>query len=399
MADGRKVLIVHNKYIFRGGEDSVVESEGRLLESYGNLVHYYFEDNKELIGRDIIAVAVDAVWSRRSFEKMLAMLTLSRPDIIHVHNFFPQISPAVFWAANRKGIPVVQTLHNFRYACLQAMFLRNGRICEDCLNTLPVLGVARRCYRDSYAQSFALATSYVVHKALGTFKNKVSRYIALNEFCRFKMIECGLPAEKLDVKPNFVEMGDMPPVGGRSGGLFVGRLSTEKGISLLIRAVESGLDVPINVIGDGPERNCVAHHFGVNFLGWLQSDEVYRAMRQAAYLIMPSLWYENFPRTLVEAFACALPVIASRLGAMAELIDDGQTGLLFTPGSSEDLAEKINWATSHPEEMRRMGQRARQVYEGKYTPSRNYDILIDIYEKAIKQERTMHGRRTEESQE
>jgi glycosyltransferase involved in cell wall biosynthesis len=276
----------------------------------------------------------------------------------------------------------VQTLHNFRLMCVQAMFLHDGRVCEDCLGHVPWRGVTRKCYRNSGLQSAALAVMLGVHRTLGTFRDKVTRYIALNEFCRSKFVEGGLPASRISVKPNFVDV-ERPVEGPRGGGLYVGRLAPEKGIAVLMQALRELRGVTIDVIGIGPQQHEVAGHPQLNMLGWLTHDEIYERMRRASYLVMPSIWYENFPRTLVEAYANSLPVIASHLGAMAELVEHGRTGLLFEPGAAHDLARHIAWAEAFPAKMRAMGDEARERYESRFTSERNYAELMAIYEDAI----------------
>jgi glycosyltransferase involved in cell wall biosynthesis len=231
-------------------------------------------------------------------------------------------------------------------------------------------------------QSAVIGGMQVMHRTLGTYRNKVTRYIALNAFCRDKFIEGGLPPERVVVKPNFV---DIPAVAEKSrhGGLFVGRLSAEKGIDVLMRAMDQVPSCQLSVIGSGPEESLLGSRANVRRMGFLAREQIFSHMQQSAYLLMPSIWYENFPLTLVEAFASGLPVIASCLGAMAALIEDGKTGLLFDPGSADDLAKKIVWAESNPQAMREMGKQARQEYESKYTSERNFVRLMEIYEEAI----------------
>jgi glycosyltransferase involved in cell wall biosynthesis len=221
-----------------------------------------------------------------------------------------------------------------------------------------------------------------LHRFIGTWKNKVTRYIALNEFCRSKFIAGGLPAEKIVIKPNFVELDAMPPV-DRAGFLFVGRLSAEKGIDVLAEASRTLAPCNVRVAGSGPEAACLDGINGVTALGALSSEDVISEMSRAMVLVLPSIWYENFPRTLVEAFACGLPVIASRIGALAELVSEGVTGLLFEPGNARDLAEKMTWAQAHPAQMAEMGRNARALYEAEFTAERNHAMLMGIYKNAI----------------
>lgn len=381
-----RVLVVHNAYLHRGGEDTVVEAEAALLQSRGHAVAVWRRSNDEVAGRSALSLAGDTVWSLRTGEELAAQVASFRPDVIHAHNTFPLISPSLYWAAARAGVPVVQTLHNFRLLCLNALFLREGRVCEDCLGQLPWRGVARGCYRGSLPASGVLAGMLSVHRALGTFRNKVTRYIALNEFGRRKFIEGGLPAERIAVKPNFVGEADMPggasAAAARSGLLFVGRLSAEKGIATLVEAMRALPAAHLSVAGEGPEAGLCLGEPNVTCHGRLPVRAVRQEMRRAQALVVPSIWYETFGMVAIEAFACGTPVVASRIGALAALVREGETGLLFEPGNPRDLAEKLAWALAHPDEMAAMGRRARMQYETEFTPEVNYRRLIEIYGEA-----------------
>jgi glycosyltransferase involved in cell wall biosynthesis len=381
-----RVLVVHNTYQHRGGEDSVVDAETALLRVHGHAVETYFRSNQDVKGIAPFTLARKTLWSSRTERDLADAIRNFQPDVIHAHNTFPLISPSLYWAAFRAGVPVVQTLHNFRLMCLNGLFLREGKVCEDCMGHLPWRGVMHACYRGSHAASAALAGMLVLHRALGTYQNKVARYIALNDFCRNKFIEGGLPAGRVVVKPNFVDF-PAPQPGARAGLLFVGRLSAEKGVTTLASAMALLPDARLRVAGEGPEAGLLDEVAGVVRLGSLPGEAVREEMSRATALVMPSVWYENFPRTLVEAFACGLPVIASRLGAMAELVEDGVTGLLFEPGNAKDLAAKLRWAQANPDKMAEMGSSARQKYEAEYTPERNYAQLMAIYEDAIQEQR------------
>lgn len=377
-----RVLVVHNAYQHRGGEDSVVEGEIALLRARGHEVMTYTRHNDEITQLGKLALVRDTFWSARTVADMRRLLKTEKPDVIHVHNTFPLISPALYWAAADLKVAVVQTLHNFRTLCPQAMFLRNQQVCEDCLGKLPWRGVLRRCYRNSPAQSAALAGMISMHRVLGTWNHKVTRYIALNEFCRQKFIEGGLPADRLVVKPNFVDF-DSPREVERKGFLFVGRLSAEKGIRTLVEAAHMVGAAHIFVAGTGPEAGLLSAAANIDHLGQIERQQIGSQMEQAQALIMPSIWYETFGMVAIEAFASGTPVIASRLGAMKSLVSDGETGLLFNPGDAGDLAIKIRWAQENPAEMARMGQAARAHYENHFTAERNYQQLKAIYSDAI----------------
>ncbi|MBC7162768.1 MAG: glycosyltransferase family 4 protein [Immundisolibacter sp.] len=383
-----RVLLAHNAYQHRGGEDSVVESELALLRSHGHVVETFFRSNDDVAGMPTLSLARQTLWSGRTSRDLAVLVRRFQPDLIHAHNTFPLISPSLYWAAARAGVPVVQTLHNFRLMCLNALFLRQGRVCEDCMGHLPWRGVARGCYRDSRAASGVLAGMLTLHRGLGTYRHKVARYIALNEFCRGKFIEGGLPAERVVVKPNFVDWAEtqshtdpLPEGDGeRQGLLCVGRLSTEKGVAVLVGAMALSPSAQLRVAGEGPQAGLLDGVAGVTRLGSLPGEAVRQEMHRAQALVMPSIWYENFPRTIVEAFACGLPVIASRIGALADIVRDGQTGLLFEPGNARDLADRVAWARANPQRMAAMGAAARAQYEAEFSPEVNYRRLMEIYE-------------------
>jgi len=378
-----RILIAHNAYQQRGGEDSVVESETALLRAHGHVVLEYRRSNDDLKGMSRMDAALQTMWSGRTKAELAVLFAVEQPDVVHVHNTFPLISPSFYWAAAKVRVPVVQTLHNYRLLCPQAMLLRAGRVCEDCVGKLPWRAAARGCYRDSMAQSAVLGGMLTLHRGLGTYRKQISRYIALTEFGRQKFIDGGLPAERIRVKPNFVESPSPQTSGHREGFLFVGRLSAEKGIDILAGALASELGLLCEVIGAGPLQDSLSSLPNVSLIGWQQADFIQARMQAARALVMPSVWYEGFPRTIVEAFAAGLPVIASRLGAMATSIDDQRTGLLFEAGNAVDLAAKLRWAQANPEAMAEMGHAARAEYEARYTPEKNYKMLIDIYADAI----------------
>jgi glycosyltransferase involved in cell wall biosynthesis len=386
-----RVLIVHNAYQNPGGEDSVVESEIALLLAHGHAVETYFRTNTEVPGISRASLAVQALWSSRTTHDVAQLIRSFRPDVIHAHNIVPLVSPALYWVAGRLGVPVVQTLHNFRLSCLNAVFLRDGKACEECLGNLPWRGVTRACYRGSRAESAVLAGMLILHRGFGTYRNKVARYIALNEFCRNKFIKGGLPADRVVVKPNYVDFSRLPER-NREGLLFAGRLSDEKGVQTLASAASLLPNANLRVAGGGPGVVKLKGLRGVSLLGHLSRSDLHQEMSKAVALVVPSL-SETFGLVIVEAFASGTPVIASRIEAFAGLVEDGGNGLFFEPDNPHDLADKIAWAIAHSEKMAVMGQKARSCYEQHYTAERNYEQLLAIYNDAIdegKKQRTRH---------
>lgn len=387
-----RILLLHSHYVHRGGEDAVFEAERDLLRAHGHEVRTHEVRNELMSGLNPLQAASRAIWSGASYTAVRELVRAWRPDVVHAHNTFQALSPSVLSAAAREGLPVVQTLHNFRLMCPQAMLLRHEQVCEDCVGKVPWRGVVRACYRDSHLQSAALATMLMAHRALGTYERHVTRFIALSEFSRRKLMEGGLDGERISVKPNFYETDRVPSFEARDGGLFVGRLSREKGVEVLLRAArDHGLE-GVAVIGDGPEFGEVMRvQFGTAWLGFQPLEAVLSHMARAAFLVLPSICYENFPRTIVEAYASGTPVIASAMGAMAELVEDGVTGLLFTPGDAAALARKVAWAQAHPDAMRRMGEAAFARYQARYRAEVNHGQLMAIYQQAIEARRAQTG--------
>lgn len=377
-----KVLVAHNTYAQPGGEDVVFAAEIALLERYGHEVVRYTADNATIEGLNSASVAATTVWNGDSLAEVRALIQRTRPDVMHVHNTFPLISPTIYYAARREGIPVVQSLHNFRLICPGGLLRRNGATCEQCIGTTTRWhGVVHGCYRGSRAASGVVAAMLGTHRALGTWRNYVDRYIALSEFARSRFVRDGFPEEQIVVKPNFVDCD--PGVRGTGGdyALFAGRLSEEKGIDTLMRAFgRMAHPPPLKIAGQGPLMAADGGALrSVEWLGHRTRQETLTLMRGASLLIMPSECYENMPLTIVEAFAVGLPVITTRLGTMAEMVTHGQTGLLYPPGDDAALADTIAWALEHPDDMAAMARRARLQFEAKYTPDENYRQLMAIY--------------------
>ncbi len=378
-----RILVAHNQYHYRGGEDTVVDAEVALLRRHGHQVELYRRDNAELSRMSAPQTARDTLWSNRTLDDLDRIVERFAPDLLHAHNIFPLISPSLYAGARRHRLPVVQTLHNFRLICPQAMLVRDGRSCTACIGHLPWRGVLHRCYRQSLVQTTAVAAMLVLHRLRRTWQRDVTRYIVLNQMCRDLFAEGGLPMDKLVIKPNFVVAHGKPSWEQRSGGVFIGRLSDEKGLHVLAQAMQQLPGKRIAVYGKGPLQSLVMSAPGLDYRGFQTPDVLARRMHAAAYLVMPSTGVESFGLVAVEAFACGMPVIASRQGGMLELVVHGKTGLLVTPGDAQELAQAIDFAEKHPERMRAMGRAAWQAYLAHYTPERNYEQLLRIYQQAI----------------
>lgn len=359
----------------------------------GHSVCVYSRSNrevKELSTAKRVLLIKDIVYSSDSKREIKELLRKQRPELVHVHNTFMMISPSVFEVCHEVGIPVLQTLHNYRLLCPAWTLSRNGEICEDCITGSLWNSVKHGCYRDSRVMTAAVAAMLKFHRFSGTWDDSVDGFVALSQFARKKFIEGGLPGQKIHVKPNFVHSD--PGEKERPGkfALFVGRLSQEKGVETLLSAwSQLGRSYPLVVIGDGPLRGKL--HFqaseqkiqAVTFKGWLPPAVTLEMMKQCAFLIVPSVWYEGFPMTIAEAFACGTPVLCSRLGGMQEIVDDERTGLHFEPGNAEDLAARVSQLLHEPDKLDAMGKAARKEYENRYTAERNYSLLMRIYEFTI----------------
>jgi glycosyltransferase involved in cell wall biosynthesis len=388
-----RILLAHNTYLQPGGEDVVFEQERQMLERAGHHVVPYRRSNHEIDQRSLLGQVIMApkvIWAADTRREFAQILAREKPQVVHIHNTFFMMSPSIYSACREARVPVVQTLHNYRLLCPAATFFRHQRVCEECLDHSLWRGVWHGCYRDSRAESAAVALMLAVHRWRHTWTLGVNYFIALSEFSRKKFIGAGMAADKIGVKPNFVHPD--PGCRDRSGeyALFVGRLSPEKRVLTLLAAWQRlRVRIPLLILGSGPQHVLLeryAKRFAlsdVHFLGHLPRDEVMAALRGARCLVFTSEWYENFPVTIAEAFASGVPVICSRLGAMPEIVTDGRTGLHFTAGDAEDLAQKVEWAWTNPERMAEMGKEARQEYEAKYTAERNYPLLMEIYQRTI----------------
>jgi glycosyltransferase involved in cell wall biosynthesis len=387
-----RVMHIHNRYQLRGGEETSVESERRMLVNQGQHVIAYDRDNREMQAWGATTKArlfFSTTWSGASYRDIELLVRKEKPDVAHVRNIQPLVSPSVYWALDRARVPIVQTLDNFRLFCPASTFLRDGRICEECRDYSLLRSVRYACFRHSRIQSLAVAQSLWLHRLLGTWSRRITLYIALTEFGRSKFVQSGLPSERIEVKPHFLENPPAAEWDHDGYALFVGRLSPEKGVLTLLRAWGGLPHIPLRIVGDGPLRIEIESRLkrdgmeNVVMLGERPLEECLRLMRRSRFIVFPSEWFEGLPRVIVEAYACGKPVVASRLGAMSEVIVDGRTGLHFRAGDPEDLAEKVRWLIDHDGATKQMGREARLEFESKYSEERNYELLMRIYERAI----------------
>lgn len=387
-----QILKVHNYYTDLGGEDTVFHAEVALLRSHGHQVIEYIEYNKKIESMNKASVALQTLWSLSSHDKLKHTLKEVKPQVVHFHNTFPLISPSAYYACQELGIPVVQTLDNQRLICPAASFYRDGKLCLDCLGkTPPWPGVLHACYHDSRLHTAVVASMLTFHRWLRTWQTKVNVFLCSTHFYRDLFVRAGLPFEKLVVMPHFVQEPPQFNSNKRPGGyaLFVGRLDPEKGVKTLLEAWK-GLDIPLKIRGNGRldemARMFIKQHQidMVEFVGRLEGHELSELIGNARFLVVPSEgYYETFGMVIVEAYSRGVPVVASNIGVVPELVTDKHTGLLFEAGNALDLAEKARWMWDHPAEASAMGRNGLKIYKERYTPNQCYFTLIKVYERLI----------------
>jgi glycosyltransferase involved in cell wall biosynthesis len=384
-----KILTVHNRYKFRGGEDESREAEDTLLADKGHEIGQIVFDNSTINAGNAWKAGLQATWSHSAWVRVRDYIDDWRPDLLDVHNFFPLASPSVYYAARKQGVPVVQTLHNYRLLCPGADFYRNGAVCEDCTrHSIPWPGILHGCYRGSKAQTSAVALMTTSHRLMRTWMRTVAVFFVLSEFAKRKFVENGLPESRMVVKPNFIA-DPGPPGGGGEEFLYAGRLSPEKGIHTLLQAIAltRSPSMRFRIVGDGPLESAVREASlkdpRITYCGRLPLSGVMRMMSLARMVIVPSDCYETFGRAAAEAFAAGAPVICTSVGAVAEIVDDRETGFHFQAGDPGDLARLLDEISTHPGILAGMRENARGAYQAKYTPERNYRLLMNGYEKAL----------------
>ena len=383
-----KVMLCHNFYQQSGGEDQVFADEKRMLSSNGHEVATFTRHNDNVSDVSRIRLAAGTIWNKKACVELERDIRRFDADVVHFHNTMPLLSPAAFRAAWKAGVAVVLTLHNYRLMCPKGTFHRNGKVCQDCLGRTPWPAIKHACYRDSVAASSVLATMMATHRTMGTYHNYIDAFISLCNFARQKHVDAGFPGEKIFLKPNFFQ-GD-PAVGEGDGKyfMFLGRLSSEKGLNVLLDSwVHQELKIPLKIVGRGPMeddvRAAMKRNRHISLVGNAERDDVVSYLSNAMALILPSTNFEGFPKTIVESFAVGTPVIASKLGAMEELVSAGRTGFHFTAGDSLDLSKVVSELAAHPDKLQEMRPNARDEFVQHYTEEVNHRRLMEIYGAAI----------------
>ncbi len=383
-----KILLVHDFYRRFGGEDAVALSEKQLLQEHGEEVVPYTRHNDEITGYGLqqkLALPAQVIYSRRTRTDLRDLVHRHRPDVAYIHNFFPLISPSVYPTLRSVGVPCIQVVHDFRMLCPNGVFYTQGHVCERCKSGNYLHAVRYRCYGESYLAS-ALASSAIGLHRLGGGLDKVDGYVCLTEFTKQKLLEVGIASERLFLKPNFIDASQVAPSpGGGDYVLFLGRLSTEKGLWTLIRAFEKLPHLRLKIAGTGPleddlhayvRRKELRH---IELVGFKSGQEKWDLLLGSLFVVIPSEWYETFCLVVLEAYAAGKAVLASRLGSLPYVVEQGETGRLFEAGNSDDLAAKASEMMERADELQRMGRCGRQLAETKYSPEQNYRRLMDIF--------------------
>jgi glycosyltransferase involved in cell wall biosynthesis len=397
-----KIVILHNAYPQYGGEDTVVANETAMLARYGHEVVPFIVPTEESGLMNLIRCGLSAVWNPFSARKLKSFLLQEKPDIVHCHNTFPLLSPSVFAACHSAGIPVVQTIHNYRHICPAGGFFRDGEICEECIGKrFPAPALKHQCYRKSRIASMIPTLTAYAQRVRRTFDRDVDVLIALNQFGKQKLVEGGLPADRIVIKPNFCPEPASSNSYPRSNEkrftvCFAGRFSIDKGIQVLLSAwvaFAESLDehqktrVCLRIAGGGELETLVSKTAAkdptIQYEGSLSHEATLAMIEQSDALVCPSLWYEGMPMTLLEAFSAGRPVIASEIGGLPEMVRHGANGLLFSPGDGSQLASCFNMLFSSGELRREMGGNAHRIYESYYTEKANFPLLDKIYTDAI----------------
>ncbi len=392
-----KILLAHNFYRSSApsGEDAVYRNERALLEKHFELVRFekYNDDLDDSTLAKKLRLALDGAWSRQTYRELTDLIRREKPDVAHFHNTFPQITPAAWSACRDQGVPVVQTLHNFRYICPGALLQRDSEPCERCVEGSLINALRYRCYRDSLSASAAQTWTILRNRINGSFRNKVNRYLALTEFAAGRMVAGGLPGDRITVKPNFLPSPPQPGAGEGGYVVYTGRLSVEKGVRTLLEAWRRIEHPPrLLLMGDGPlraelENYVTSHQVNAEFLGYCDADTVIATVRGASLQVIPSEWYEGFPMVVLEAYACGTPVLAASIGSLDEVVEENVTGFKFQAGNVHHLSDKIRQILSDSTGLKAMRQTVRETFDNHYTAEQNLAAITDVYRTVIAENR------------
>jgi glycosyltransferase involved in cell wall biosynthesis len=387
-----RILRIHNRYRSGapGGEDAVFDAETRLLESAGHELIRYERSNDEMRedslvdGLRTVAGLLGSTQTRRELAELIAR---HRPEIAHIHNTFPLVSASAHQACRQAGVPIVQTVHNYRFSCAAGTHFREGRVCEDCDAASAIAAIRHRCYRGSQAGSIAVA-AMIRHQRRSVFMGDgVARFIALSRFAAERLAAFGVDRTRIVTRPNFVD--DLPPrySGPRGYAVFAGRLSAEKGVWTLLEAWRQVPDLPLKIIGEGPQRAALQRRaqelaIRVEFLGMRTRAETLQVVREALMQIVPSEWFEGMPLVVLEAWGLGVPVVMSRVGSLTEMAGDNLRGLLFEPGDADQLATQVLRLQALPALREALTAAAHTRFVAEHTRERALETLLATYRAA-----------------
>lgn len=383
-----RILILHNSYQFTGGEDRAVAADRALLAAKGHETRLHrrsYEEIADRRGLPRVGAALQVPWSAGSYRAVRELVRTWRPHVAHFHNIFPLISPSAYAACRAEAVPIVQTLHNYRLVCPAGTLLRDGKVCELCVGRAPWPAVRYACYRGSRAQSAVMAATIGGHAFVGTWRDQVDAYIAPTAFTRGVLSRGGLPEERIFVRPNAVDDAGAGEYAGPHSAVFVGRLSPEKGVDVLLDAWQRLPGIPLTVIGGGPLLDHVRARIAtprlrhVTATGELPHAQALARIRGAGMLVAPSICYEGLPFVLLESLSAGVPVIASDLGGPAEVVTHGTSGLLFVPGSARALSAAVCRLVETDGLARALADGARRRFAERYAPAASYSLLMDVY--------------------
>ena len=380
-----RIAIVHNEYGRFSGEEAIVEQQAALLRGRGHEVIRFTRNSAEL-ERSAFGPArafFSGVYNPFSRKAFAAFLRRERPDVVHVHNLFPLISPSILPECRKQGVPVVMTVHNYRLVCPNGLFFSRGEVCERCAGGREFWCVLRNC-ENSLPKSIGYALRNSVARRQRLFLDSVTRYMALTEFQRRKLVAAGFPPDRIDVVPNAVEIPfppDPPSAGPGHFVMYAGRISREKGMDVIFAAARSLPQIPFKVAGHAERAGDLLRSLPANvqYLGQLPATEVRELYRNARIVVMASRCYEGMPASILEAMSHGKPVVAPRQGGIPEIVEDGGTGLLFEPGNARDLAERIRTLYDDPARCRTLGTAGRARAAAQYGPEAHCDRIIGVY--------------------
>jgi glycosyltransferase involved in cell wall biosynthesis len=375
-----KILQIHNKYLEKGGEDTVVVNERMLLQQYGHEVALCEFDNQDLEGISKIALFRKTIFNTHSYKKLIHQIETFEPDVVHIHNVFYTASPSIFYALKKKNVPSVMTIHNYRFGCIQGLLYRDNANCQLCLDkNSGFYGVKNKCFKDSYAKSIQLSLVNTANKMALKYSNPIKKYIFLAEFNK-DLLSPVLSLKPNDgiIKSNYVEdFGFSPKEEREDFYLFVGRLNEQKGVKLLLDIFIRN-NKKLKLIGAGPLEEWVKqtanNHPNIQYLGYADNAFIIKQLKKSRGLIVPSLTYEGQPMTILEAFSTGTPVYATNTKNLDTIISHGKNGYLFEPNKSDIIFHNLDKLDE-----KSLYLNARQTYEAQYSPASNYQQLMQIY--------------------